>query len=109
MLELQLRQQLSNVAHRIGRLWMWRRLTWTWVTFAAALLIFALAGHPVLSTLNLCVSAAVVATVVWMRARFLTTPREDVARHIERAFPDLNSRLLTALEQCPEIETGRLN
>ena len=31
MLEFQLGQQLSSVARRIGRLWMWRRLTWSWL------------------------------------------------------------------------------
>ncbi|MGC4031912.1 MAG: hypothetical protein QM754_09310 [Tepidisphaeraceae bacterium] len=32
-----------------------------------------------------------------------------VARRVERCFPELNSRLITAVEQQPDPETGRLN
>ena len=109
MLEIQLRQQLSNVAQRIGRLWMWRRLTWSWAAFAVIVAIWALAGRPVVPGFVWVFSAILVATLVWIRSRSLGTSKVEVARNIEQAFPDLNSRLLAALEQCPEVETGRLN
>jgi hypothetical protein len=109
MLELQLRHQLANVARRIGTLWMWQRLTWAWIVLTALVACWAFAGRPMIATSGwLAISAAVVA-FVWIRSRLLKTSRTDVARQIEQAFPDLNSRLLAALEQHPDIETGRFN
>jgi hypothetical protein len=35
--------------------------------------------------------------------------RHTAARTVENEFPDLNQRLLAALEQQPSVETGRLN
>ena len=109
MLESQLRLQLSNVGRRIGRLWMWRNLTWAWVVLSLLLIGWAVLGRPILPAFSWIFAAAMVTTVVWIRSRFLATPKGDVARQIEQAFPDLNSRLLAALEQCPDVETGRLN
>ena len=109
MLELQLRQQLSNVARRIGRLRMWRRLTWAWVTLSIMLVGLAIIGRPVSPSISLIFVAGFVATVVWIRSHSVLTRRADVARHIEHAFPDLNSRLLAAIEQYPDVETGRMN
>lgn len=109
MLEMQLGQQLSNVAGRIGRLWMWRRLTWAWLTLSIMLAGLAVAGRPIAPSISLIVIAGFVATVIWIRSRTVATPKTDVARHIEHAFPDLNSRLLAAIEQYPDVETGRMN
>lgn len=109
MLELQLGQQLSKVAGRIGRLWMWRQLTWAWLALSIVLAGLAIAGRPVAPSISLIVIAAFVAMVVWIGSRSVPTPRTDVARHIEHAFPDLNSRLLAAIEQYPDVETGRMN
>ena len=33
MFEQQLRDQLASVGNRLGRLWLWRRLTWCWLSF----------------------------------------------------------------------------
>lgn len=109
MLELQLRQQLSNVARRIGRLWMWRRLTWSWVALTVLLVGWAIAGRPFVPASSWIVIVAAVAAIVWIRSRVMATPKTEVARQIEQAFPDLNSRLLAALEQYPDIQTGRMN
>lgn len=109
MLELQLRQQLLNVGRRIGRLWMWRRLTLAWLALSVLVVIWAWAGQPVVPGVVWIFVAALVSTVVWIRSRLLTTPATAVARKIENAFPDLNSRLLAAIEQCPEVGTGRMN
>lgn len=109
MLEIQLRQQLLHVGRRIGRLWMWRRLTWAWLALSVLVITWAWVGRPVVPAFAWVFAAALVTTVVWIRSRLLATPAAEVARKIENAFPDLNSRLLAAIEQCPEIETGRMN
>ncbi|WP_397568399.1 hypothetical protein [Schlesneria sp. T3-172] len=109
MLEIQLRQQLSKVALRLGRLWMWRRLTWSWAAFAVLVALWAIAGRPFVPGSVWFFAALLVATVVWIQSRYLGTSKVEVARNIEQAFPELNSRLLAALEQFPEVQTGRLN
>ena len=109
MLEFQLRQQLSSVARRIGRLWMWRRLTWSWLILSLLVAGWAVAGRPVIPGVAWIFAAGLAATLVWIRSRTLTTPKRDVARNIEQAFPDLNSRLLAAIEQSPDVQTGRMN
>ena len=60
MLELQLRQQLSNVASRIGRLWMWRRLTWSWIALSVMMIGFALAGRPIVPPTSMFIAACLV-------------------------------------------------
>ncbi len=109
MLELQLRQQLANVARRIGRLWLWRRLTWLWVGSSLLVFAWALLGQPAISVSRWYFIAAFVASLVWIRSRSLVTAKAEVARRIEQAFPDLKSRLLAAIEQSPDTETGRFN
>jgi len=110
MLEHQLRDQLANVADRIGRLWLWRRLTWCWFGAAAVLAVWFLAGAPSAVSIGILGAGSVLAaTLVWARSKALRLPRLEVARTVEQAFPDLNSRLLAALEQSPDMASGRLN
>ncbi|WP_010582887.1 hypothetical protein [Schlesneria paludicola] len=109
MSELQLRQQLLNVAHRLGRLWLWQRLTMSWMVLSLLVLAWALVGRPFIPLVVWFIAAGLVATVFWIRSRFLATSRTDVARRIEQTFPELNSRLLAALEQTPDLATGRMN
>lgn len=109
MLELQLRQQLTNVAMRIARLRMWRQLAWLWALFTVLVLAWLLIGRPLISPLGWFSAAAGVGLFVWYRSSSSATPRAEIARTIEDAFPDLNSRLLAAIEQAPDLETGRMN
>ena len=46
MFELQLRDQMARVGDRLGRLWLWRRLTWCWVGCSAAALTWFGLGRP---------------------------------------------------------------
>ncbi len=110
MLEQQLRDQMSLVGQRLGRLWLWRRLTWCWIGFAALALAWWGLGRPLGFALGGFVgAAALTATILWARSKSLSLARADIARHVEHAFPELNSRLLAALEQCPDVRTGRWN
>ena len=109
MLESQLQQQLMPVAQRIGRLWMWRQLTWSWIALSLCAIGWMLAGRPLLPGFGWFVAAMLVSALVWTLSRIRQTSRTEIARRIEQAFPELNSRLLAALEQTPEVSTGRLN
>ena len=110
MLEQQLRDQMSLVGQRLGRLWLWRQLTWCWIGFAALALVWWGVGRPFGFALGGIIGAAwLTATILWVRSKSLSLARADIARHVERTFPELNSRLLAALEQCPDVQSGRWN
>lgn len=105
----QLVQQLSAVASRIRRLWMWQQLTACWIGLSIIVVGWTLFGKPSFSIPVLTVVLGGVVAFAWIRSRSKSLPNADVSRQIERAFPDLNARLLAALEQVPDRETGRLN
>jgi len=110
MLEQQLRDQMSLVGRRLERLWLWRRLTWCWIGFATLALVWSGLGRPFGFALGGIVGAAwLTATILWVRSKTLSFAKTDLARHVERTFPELNSRLLAALEQCPDVQSGRWN
>ena len=110
MLEQQLRDQMSLVGQRLGRLWLWRRLTRCWIGFAGLALAWLGFDRPFGFALGAIIGAAwVTATILWVRSKSLSLAKADIARHVERTFPELNSRLLAALEQCPDVHSGRWN
>ncbi len=110
MLEQQLREQLSRVGQRLGRLWLWRQLTWCWIGFAVLALAWLCLGRPYALMFAAIVGGSwLTATLLWVRSKSLALAKSDIARHVERAFPELNSRLLAALEQCPDVQSGRWN
>ncbi len=110
MLEQQLRDQMSLVGRRLERLWLWRRLTGCWIGFAALALVWWGLGRPFGFAFGGIIGAAwLTATILWVRSKSSSIARADIARHVERVFPELNSRLLAALEQCPDVQTGRWN
>lgn len=110
MLEHQLREELSRVGQRLGRLWLWQRLTWCWVGFGIIAACWWLAGRPYSGILSIIVGGSwLVATLLWVKSKALGLSKSDLARCVEQAFPELNSRLLAALEQAPEVQTGQLN
>ena len=110
MLEQQLREQLSRVGQRLGRLWLWRQLTWCWIGFAVLALAWLCLGRPYALIFAAIVGGSwLTATLLWVRSKSLALAKSDIARHVERAFPELNSRLLAALEQCPDVQSGRWN
>ncbi len=110
MLEQQLREQLSRVGQRLGRLWLWRQLTWCWIGFAVLALAWLGLGRPYALMFAAIVGGSwLTATLLWVRSKSLALAKSDIARHVERAFPELDSRLLAALEQCPDVQSGRWN
>ena len=110
MFEHPLRDQLASVGDRLGRLWLWKRLTWSWLGCTAIVIGLYFAGRQSVVALGFVATAsALAATLLWVRSKSLPLARTTIARTIERAFPDLNSRLLAALEQSPEMPSGRMN
>ena len=110
MLEQQLREQLARVGQRLGRLWLWRQLTWCWIGFAVLALVWLGLGRPYALMFAAIVGGSwLTATLLWVRSKSRMLAKSDIARHVERAFPELDSRLLAALEQCPDVQSGRWN
>ena len=110
MFEHQLRDQLAAVGDRFGRLWLWRRLTWCWGVCTLVVLGYFFVAPPSGLAIGLvAVVAALAATLLWVRSKSLPLARAELARTVEQAFPELNSRLLAALEQSPDMPSGRLN
>jgi len=109
-LEQQLTDQLGSVSRR-G--WKFQRrtllaagwaavalLVWLGVTAAKSLgPTFAIYG-------GLAAAACTVAALTIGRRGW---SKLDTARRVEAKFPELNATLLTALEQSPDVATGRLN
>ena len=108
--EHQLRDQLARVGNRLGRLWLWKRLTWCWLGCTVVVLAYFFAGPPSGLVIGaVAATSGLLATLLWVRSKSVPLPRTDLARAVEQAFPDLNSRLLAALEQSPDMASGRLN
>ena len=110
MFDHQLRDQLASVGNRLGRLWLWKRLTWCWIA-CTVLVIVLFFGFPqsALAIGSVAVASTMTAMLLWARSKSLSLPRTEIARTVEQAFPDLNSRLLAALEQSPDMNSGRWN
>jgi hypothetical protein len=111
-LERQLAEQLESVIRRgrsFQRRWM---LAVAWLVVAAGLWLawrtpFLRAHGPVLAVYG-ALTAAVAAVLALAGAR-RGWSKQETARRIEARFPDLNAALLTAIEQSPDVVSGRLN
>lgn len=107
----QLRQQLQPVIGRLERLRLYRRLTVLWLVMAGVtwLIAWTVPAAPAGLAMLLGLAAGAGAITVWLVQGTRRAEPIEAARSIERAYPDLDSRLLTALEQSPDVLTGRLN
>jgi len=107
-----LRRELEEVAVRFRQLRCWSALAIAWlVTALAGTLLWATglppAGNVQLSMMLLCgLGTALAIFGVWL-ARASVPSHISIARRIESAYPELESRLLAALEQRPELPDGR--
>ena len=112
MIDSRLWSQLHRVASRLQRLRLWRLLSAAWLL--AAIGGVALWGldrvgawhlqHPFAMVVGMALAAAAVG--VWLARAPLRDPRR-VARQVEMAYPELNSCLLAAVEQQPELPGRR--
>ena len=112
MVDRRLQRQLDEVALRYRRM---RAATWlaiVWIVLAtlAAILFslnrsvgFYIPGEAVAFAAIGCVATFVVWILSWRAAR---NPHW-IARRIEDKYPQLEARLLTAIEQRPELPDGR--
>ena len=112
-MDAQVSRQLKQVIRRTRNARRLRGLSWLWSLLA---LVAALAW----STAPAAMSGATVAqmlltvgllgTLSTLRPRALSAQEtHDVAAAIEARFPDLQQRLLTAIEQKPNPETGHFS
>lgn len=107
-----LSMELDRVASRYRRLRYWRALAAAW--FLAALVGLAVWGLGralgsalYLSVPALCVLAVALAGMcIWLAALF-APGRKWIALRVEAGFPELESRLLAAMEQQPALADGR--
>jgi hypothetical protein len=113
MIEFDLRRELGAVARRFRRLWLWQRLSLCWLAFTllglAALALMRNADRwNGWITPTLVVSAIVAGIVCIWTTRRGVRDQMWLARRLEQRFPDLDSRLLTALEQWRTNPQGEL-
>ena len=110
MTDALLRRRLEAVAARSRRLRVLRVSLTMWCALCLVLGIMLLAGatrNHLLLVLGGGACAAVLASLIAGRQR--ERDHLDAAHLIEGQYPDLDSRLLTAIGQAPDSETRRLN
>ena len=113
MIQRQLYKKLDLVGRRYRRLRVWTSLMVVYLLAAilgSGLLWASLRSAqpliwvPVILALG---TVAVAAILGWYVSR-QTKDRHWIAKQLEAAYPDLNARLLAAVEQEPELSMGRL-
>lgn len=111
MLHDRLALMLDGLASRYRQLCYWQTLAGVWLLAAAAVLFLGQLGISVrqystaVTTLAVCGSAGLLA--YFWRWCIAAPPRQAVAQRIETHFPELESCLLTAIEQVPALPDGR--
>ena len=114
MTEPLLHKQLEPVVRRQRRWLRWRGLALGWALLAAlgvvALLTKQLLGIAIPFIIPALVVAACIVTLrAWIRSAVWKPDYRNIARRIEQQHPDLHALLLTAVEQRPDPQSGRLN
>lgn len=113
MIEFDLRRELEEVAGRYRRLRLWSSLALCWLALTIAGLLLTWYIHdlgrsePWVAT-SLVVSSGIAALACVALSRRAARDQLWIARRIEGRFPELDARLLTAIEQWRENPTGRL-
>ena len=113
MIQDKLSRQLEQVVHRIrrDRFVRWNAISWLSAAlvlgaFCAVQALFEGITFGVGGALTVAVAALLLLSLVVL-SRSRRVSRLDAARSIEKQFPELNERLLAAVEQQPNIETGQ--
>jgi hypothetical protein len=99
-----LKAQLEPLARRQHRLKLWSRLTACWaIASLAGLAVIALQGmagwSAPLSLPLVALAGFVAAVVIWFRTRQGEADERSLARQVETAHPELDGRLITAVQQ----------
>lgn len=107
-----LRNELDRALDRVASRLHWRRRLWCgaglWLVLGASLpLIASTVANAAHRGVLMAAAATATLTVALLIARRAIPPR-TIARRVEQAFPDLDGRLLTALDQHPDVTTGEL-
>ena len=109
-MDQRIKSQLNHVARRLRRLRALSVLTLCWITMAlgglAIVLLRVYGAHPRPVAWGLALTALVLAVVCAVVA-LRTGAMSAIALQIERQFPGLDCRLLTAIEQRPDAVNGR--
>ena len=113
MSERTLHQELDRVGKRYSRLLLWSALAVCWLALATAgalALTWARGAGRAVPGILLIALFALPIVFLPILYRWLRRVRNPswIAHRIERKFPDLDARLLAALEQKPEESTGFL-
>ncbi len=103
-------RQLTQVISRFRRLHRWHALSVLWCILALvaagawyASLPPAIAGQIAIAILAVgCIGAL----WLWRPLSILEAEQLKVARVVENTFPDLEQRLLTVVEQTPDVQSG---
>lgn len=105
MLDARLLDRLSGTLSRLRRLRLHRGLATGWIVgalVAGGLLLLDVGP----SMLVLALGAATALACGWWRSRPAEADLREAARRVEAHYPDLDSRLLAALEQQPQLPGG---
>ncbi|MDB5391256.1 MAG: hypothetical protein JWM11_6902 [Planctomycetaceae bacterium] len=112
MIQNRLAIELEKVALRFQRLWGWQTYAAAWLFGAVVALTarfmgfsFTVSSWPYANAMILATGVLLVYSIFHLR--FLTADRYWVARQVEEKFPNLDSCLLAAIEQTPELPDGR--
>ncbi|MHB0959005.1 MAG: hypothetical protein ACYC0X_27000 [Pirellulaceae bacterium] len=112
MIERRLRRQLEEVARRYrqARAASWLAIAWIVLATCGAVMLSLnrslgvyVRGEPLLFVVIGATVTAFVGFLSWRASR----DSHWLARRIENRFPHLDARLLTAIEQVPELPDGR--
>lgn len=108
MNHVRLFSQLDRVAWRFRLLRMWQFMAAVWLLGAAAALTLWLLKPPQANPLPLvCLTTVVAALATAFLATRSARDYQWLAHRVESAFPELQTCLLTALEQQPGLPNGR--
>lgn len=104
--------ELEKVASRFRRLWESLTYSATLLICSVLIILAASAGLSFIQGSNASNAAfislaALLVVSILLRSRFLVPDLNWVARQIEARYPELDSCLLTAVEQTPALPDGR--
>ncbi len=114
MIEPILKSQLEPVARRHRQLRYWRKLTACWGILAlvglACLFTVSTTGWNVPFMMPLLAFVGIIAAIdLWFRNQKWEPDYLQIARQIEQRHPELHALLVTAVEQKPDAQTGKLS